>query len=119
MQDYLIQIVTGLCTTGLVGVVISLWKIHQRVGKIPEAVKRIEAIHDMVEELHEWHNHSDADGVKVRWVRRSLEQVIKELTQAVNELSRANASNMSNTQSIANVLDRVTARIESKGRTTK
>ena len=66
----------------------------------------------MVEELHEWHNHSDADGVKVWWVRRSLEQVIKELTQAVNELSRANSNNMSNTQSIANVLDRVTARMD-------
>ena len=113
MQDYLIQIITGLCTTALVALLVSIWRINIRVGKIPDAVKRLEEIQVMVEELHEWHNHSDADGVKVWWVRRSLEQVIKELTQAVNELSRANANSMSNTQSIANVLDRVTARMDS------
>ena len=119
MQDYLIQIVTGLCTAVLVGTFLSLWRIHSRVAKIPGAVQRLEEIHKMVEELHEWHNHSDADGVKVWWVRQSLEQVIKDLTRAVNELSRANVNNMSNTQSVANVLDRVTARMDAHGRIPK
>lgn len=119
MQDYLIQIFTGLCTTALVALLVALWRINARVGKIPEAVQRLEEIHAMVEELHEWHNHSDADGVKVWWVRQSLEQVIKELTLAVNELSRANANHMTDTRSIANLLDRVTARMDNNGRTPK
>lgn len=42
----------------------------------------------LTEELHGWHNKEDEDGVKVWYVRRSLEKAIVQLGAAVEHLSR-------------------------------
>ncbi|MCK5015858.1 MAG: hypothetical protein KAS32_02205 [Candidatus Peribacteraceae bacterium] len=39
----------------------------------------IEKVLDYVEDLHKWHDKEDDDGVKIWYVRKSLEQSIKKL----------------------------------------
>ena len=41
------------------------------------------AIKDKVDDLYEWHNKTDADGVPLWYVRRSLEQSIKDLGEKI------------------------------------
>ncbi len=43
----------------------------------------VTAIKDKVDDLYEWHNKTDADGVPLWYVRRSLEQSIKELGEKI------------------------------------
>jgi len=38
---------------------------------------------EQVRELHEWHDRKDADGVPVWYVRKSLEEIIKQNAEAV------------------------------------
>ena len=115
MQDYLIQIITGLCTTGLVGVVLSLWRIYARVARLGDISEKMDEVHKMTVDLHEWHDHSDADGVKVWYIRKSLEKAIFELSGAVDALNKTTANNLTNTHGTAKVLDRITDRLERNG----
>jgi len=39
-------------------------------------------------ELHDWHNVTDAEGVKVWYIRRSLEEAISRLADAIEVQSR-------------------------------
>lgn len=41
-----------------------------------------------IKELHEWHNKSDEDGVKIWYIRKSLENVLRENAQATAVLAR-------------------------------
>ena len=43
----------------------------------------VTAIKDKVDDLYEWHNKTDADGVPLWYVRRSLEQSIKDLGEKI------------------------------------
>ncbi|HML96681.1 MAG TPA: hypothetical protein PKC29_14760 [Thermodesulfobacteriota bacterium] len=43
----------------------------------------VTAIKDKVDDLHEWHNKTDADGVPLWYVRRSLEESIKALGEKI------------------------------------
>lgn len=43
----------------------------------------VTAIKDKVDDLHEWHNKTDADGVPLWYVRRSLEESIRALGEKI------------------------------------
>lgn len=43
----------------------------------------VSAIKDKVDDLHEWHNKTDADGIPLWYVRRSLEESIRELGEKI------------------------------------
>lgn len=43
----------------------------------------VTAIKDKVDDLYEWHNKTDADGVPLWYVRRSLEESIKDLGEKI------------------------------------
>ena len=42
-------------------------------------------VKDQVKELHDWHAREDEDGVKVWYVRRSLEHAIEKLASAITQ----------------------------------
>lgn len=48
----------------------------------------IEPMITQTKELHEWHNKSDEDGVKIWYIRKSLENVLRENAQATAVLAR-------------------------------
>lgn len=58
---------------------------HNMVSEIHQRKQRIEEIHTQVRELHEMHNHKDSDGVYVWYVKRSLEDAMDKLAEAVNK----------------------------------
>ena len=43
----------------------------------------VTAIKDKVDDLHEWHNKTDSDGVPLWYVRRSLEESIRALGEKI------------------------------------
>ncbi len=53
----------------------------KEIEKIKVMVYKIK---DDVEDLHEWHNKEDDDGVKVWYVRRSLEDAISKLADNIS-----------------------------------
>jgi CCR4-NOT transcriptional regulation complex NOT5 subunit len=56
---------------------------------ITQSVKEeIGSMSRQIAQLHTWHSKEDEDGVKVWYVRRSLERAIEGLTQAVEHLSK-------------------------------
>jgi hypothetical protein len=46
---------------------------------------RVDRVHTQVNDLHRWHNITDADGVKLWYVPRSWERAIRSQTIAINE----------------------------------
>jgi len=73
-------------------VVIALWITREllRMMRTPKKdalldslIKSVRDIKDKTDDLHEWHNKTDQEGVKVWYVRRSLEQAIKELSKNI------------------------------------
>lgn len=45
----------------------------------------------LIEDLHDWHDRRDADGVPVWYVRKSLEDFIKQNAEAVTSLAQSSA----------------------------
>jgi hypothetical protein len=43
----------------------------------------VSAIKDKVDDLYDWHNKTDADGIPLWYVRRSLEESIRELGEKI------------------------------------
>ncbi len=41
-------------------------------------------VRKMCRDLHEWHNKEDDDGVKIWYVRRSLEEAITKLSESID-----------------------------------
>lgn len=54
--------------------------MNEHVNDVRGAVS---AIKDKVDDLHEWHNKTDADGIPLWYVRRSLEESIRELGEKI------------------------------------
>ena len=54
--------------------------MNEHVNEVRGAVS---AIKDKVDDLHEWHNKTDADGIPLWYVRRSLEESIRELGEKI------------------------------------
>ncbi len=111
MAEYATQIITGLCTTVLVGLALGLWRIHVRSAAIPRIEKVLGEVLTLTKELHDWHDQRDADGVPVWYVRKSLETTIGDLTKAVSELSKASNNHVMITQGVAKVLDRISDKL--------
>lgn len=78
------QILLQLGTGGLLALLIIrevLGFLKARSCKPPEELIRKIAI--QVRDLHDWHNKTDEDGVKVWYVRRSLEDAIVKLSSNI------------------------------------
>lgn len=54
--------------------------MNEHVNDVKGAVS---AIKDKVDDLHDWHNKTDPDGVPLWYVRRSLEESIRELGEKI------------------------------------
>lgn len=67
--------------------ILYIWDKIVTITRFNNRLKNIEktqyTILNKTLELHEWHDHSDADGVKVWYVRRSLEDAINRLADNV------------------------------------
>ena len=49
----------------------------------------IKDMHKRIEDLWNWHNVTDNDGVKIWYVRRSLEEAIKKLSENIDVQTKA------------------------------
>jgi hypothetical protein len=70
-------------------------KIHkikddlQKVGdRLEKAEVKIDSILQMNKTMYDWHDKSDEDGVKIWYVRRSLEEALQENVKAINILAK-------------------------------
>lgn len=45
----------------------------------------VEEIKRMIKDLHTWHQKEDEDGVKVWYIRKSLERAIKDLSEVIQQ----------------------------------
>lgn len=63
-----------------------------RITAVETALTGIKTVLDPalkeIKELHDWHNKSDEDGVKIWYIRKSLENVLRENAQATAVLAR-------------------------------
>jgi hypothetical protein len=63
-----------------------------RLKALEEGVKgldtRVKNTQDLIEDLHEWHDKSDQDGVKIWYIRRSLEDALNKNAAAVEALAK-------------------------------
>lgn len=61
------------------------------VGRVTKLREEMTIVSRQVDELHEWHDVTDSEGVKIWYVRQSLEQAITSLSTAITEMNRLNA----------------------------
>ena len=90
MEEYILRGIqqalgAGATTAVLLGLA-WLW-LKVQLKKANEVANDITLIKGRIEELHEWHDREDADGVKVWYVRHSL-------TEAINRLADLHEANM-------------------------
>lgn len=77
MEQQLLQLgVGGLFAILVIREVFSFLKERTRC----QNNKQLERMAHQIHELHQWHDVTDEDGVRVWYVRRSLEQAIEKLT---------------------------------------
>lgn len=63
----------------------SLKSISERVEKVDI---KIDVINQMNRTMFDWHDKNDEDGVKIWYVRRSLEEALHENVKAINILAK-------------------------------
>ena len=81
MENQLLQLgVGGLFALFILREVFSFLKEKTRC----QGNKTIDNMAKQINDLHEWHNVIDVDGVKVWYVRRSLEGAIEKLTNTLD-----------------------------------
>lgn len=56
--------------------------------KVDRVEKDLESLSKQSEDMYEWHNKSDADGVKVWYVRQSLENALRDNAKATEAIAR-------------------------------
>ena len=65
-----------------------VYKVKESVEKIQEVVFKIshdiDQMHTQNNEMYDWHNKSDPEGVKIWYVRRSLEIAIQQLSENIS-----------------------------------
>jgi len=108
MTSYTLEAAVALLIIKEVFVFIKWWKtgervehhsnehniLKEKVDKTKEIVERISTFFDKFittiddikyqnNEMYEWHNKNDAEGVKIWYVRRSLETAIEKLTESI------------------------------------
>jgi hypothetical protein len=63
----------------------NLKSIHDRVEKLD---LKIDMVNQMNKTMYDWHDKNDEDGVKIWYVRRSLEEALHENVKAINILAK-------------------------------
>lgn len=56
--------------------------------KVEKAEVKIDSMLQMNRTMYDWHDKSDEDGVKIWYVRRSLEEALQENVRAINILAK-------------------------------
>jgi hypothetical protein len=66
--------------------------MNDNLKSISDRVERVDLKLDMVSQMNktmfDWHDKSDEDGVKIWYVRRSLEEALQENVRAINILAK-------------------------------
>jgi hypothetical protein len=69
-----------------------IYKIKDTVDEIKDRLQKTEGKVDeliqMTDTMYDWHNKADEDGVKIWYVRRSLEEALHENVKAINILAK-------------------------------
>lgn len=63
----------------------ALDSINQKLTKVEE---KVDGLAEINEEMYEWHNKSDQDGVKIWYVRQSLENALRDNAKAVEAVAK-------------------------------
>lgn len=63
----------------------SLQSVDEKLIKIDS---KVDNLVEQTEEMYEWHNKSDQDGVKVWYVRQSLENALRDNAKAVEAIAK-------------------------------
>ena len=63
----------------------SLDTINAKLTKVEE---KMDNLIEQSDEMHEWHNKSDQDGVKIWYVRQSLENALRDNAKAVEAIAK-------------------------------
>lgn len=66
--------------------------------------EKMDKMQKQIEDLYEWHNVTDDDGVKIWYVRRSLEGAVEKLVEAVNSQNKALTELSSTNEVLLNVI---------------
>lgn len=89
-------------------------QISRRVAKLD---KELPTIMSQLKDLHDWHNVSDEEGVKIWYVRRSLEKAISDLsnnlaaqTEVLKALHTEQVQNMQQNKLIVTELKEISKR---------
>lgn len=56
--------------------------------KVEKAEVKVDSILQLNRTMYDWHDKSDEDGVKIWYVRRSLEEALQENVRAINILAK-------------------------------
>ncbi len=95
MDDRLMELGVGLIAAILVIREVLAFLEKKRYGSGNRGIIMSENVHDMketvttikdkVDDLHLWHSKTDQDGIPLWYVRRSLEDAIKDLGERIGE----------------------------------
>ena len=94
---------------GGAGVMLAVY-IMERFGRKTNDSKfedRFRNVEQQIKDLHDWHNVQDQDGVKVWYVRRSLEEAIVKLSAAVEGLAQKDATQNVILERLVTVVERL------------
>lgn len=62
--------------------------IESAKNKLEKLDYKMDGLYNMNKTMFEWHDKSDEDGVKIWYVRRSLEEALQENVKAINILAK-------------------------------
>lgn len=69
-----------------------IYQINDSLKSIGDRVEKVDIKVDMLNQMNrtmfDWHDKSDEDGVKIWYVRRSLEEALQENVRAINILAK-------------------------------
>lgn len=69
-----------------------IYQMKDSMRNISERVEKIDIKVDMISQMnrtmYDWHDKNDEDGVKIWYVRRSLEEALQENVRAINILAK-------------------------------
>lgn len=80
-------------------------EILKTVPKIDSIKSKIEHVHEQTHDLWGWHNISGEDGVKLWYVRKSLEVAIRDLTEVLRGVDKKDTEMMRILSGIDNQMD--------------
>lgn len=96
----------------LVSKVISAQQKSAATDRAKATEEKLVKISKQVDELHAWHDIVDDEGVKIWYVRRSLEEAISKLHTSIDKQTEVLANMVRGQQSIVDTLVRLDKNIE-------